>query len=360
MRGVDAGRAWQRLQGFGSGVISAQSSWPVENRTPFGRGQCRGRRDGTPARASRARSQVGPGTLPEPSSSVSGAYIGGNPPIVLRRPCHKVARIDQFSGILLVPRASRAQRGCGLGGGQGMYVVPVAWIRHVADELGRDSPVVTGALRAAGLAPGVLAGDVRAVRAQAFRRLHRGGGAAGARRPLRADASGRATTCAPRGSPPMSSITAANLREAMRERLPLRRADRHQRRLRADRGGRRGALPHGQPLPAGARQPPGDRVQGRLRRRLLPALGGRAASARSRCASPTRGRARGARWRRFFGCPARFARETTEMLLSADQLALPVSAPIPTSSRSWSTMPRRCWPAGSRRATGCASGWRGW
>ena len=49
-----------------------------------------------------------------------------------------------------------------------MYVVPVAWIRHVADELGRNSPVVTGALQAAGLAPGVLAGDVRAVRARHF------------------------------------------------------------------------------------------------------------------------------------------------------------------------------------------------
>ena len=49
-----------------------------------------------------------------------------------------------------------------------MYVVPVAWIRHAAEELGRDSPVVTGALGAAGLAPGVLSGEVRVVRAKHF------------------------------------------------------------------------------------------------------------------------------------------------------------------------------------------------
>ena len=49
-----------------------------------------------------------------------------------------------------------------------MYVVPMAWIRHVANELGPDSSVVLGALQAAGLAPGVLAGDVRVVRARHF------------------------------------------------------------------------------------------------------------------------------------------------------------------------------------------------
>ena len=49
-----------------------------------------------------------------------------------------------------------------------MYVVPVAWIRHVADELGRD--IAGGEGRAAGrrAGAGVLAGDVRVVRARHF------------------------------------------------------------------------------------------------------------------------------------------------------------------------------------------------
>ncbi|HRO13350.1 MAG TPA: AraC family transcriptional regulator ligand-binding domain-containing protein, partial [Amaricoccus sp.] len=49
-----------------------------------------------------------------------------------------------------------------------MHVVPVTWIRHVADELGGDSNVVTGGLKAAGLAPAVLAGGGRVVRARHF------------------------------------------------------------------------------------------------------------------------------------------------------------------------------------------------
>ena len=49
-----------------------------------------------------------------------------------------------------------------------MYVVPVSWIRHVGDVLGRDSPVLRGALDAAGLAPAVLQGDLRVVRVRHF------------------------------------------------------------------------------------------------------------------------------------------------------------------------------------------------
>ena len=49
-----------------------------------------------------------------------------------------------------------------------MHVVPVAWIRHVADEIGRNTPGMRGALEAAGLAPGTPAGDARAVRAKHF------------------------------------------------------------------------------------------------------------------------------------------------------------------------------------------------
>jgi AraC-like DNA-binding protein len=37
-----------------------------------------------------------------------------------------------------------------------MHELPIAWVRHVAQELGPDSPVLRGALRAAGLSPRVL------------------------------------------------------------------------------------------------------------------------------------------------------------------------------------------------------------
>jgi AraC-like DNA-binding protein len=46
--------------------------------------------------------------------------------------------------------------------------VPAAWIRHAADELGSASPVMTGAMRAANLSPKLLTDDSQRVRARAF------------------------------------------------------------------------------------------------------------------------------------------------------------------------------------------------
>ena len=45
-----------------------------------------------------------------------------------------------------------------------MYEVPITWIRHVAAVQGPDSPVVEGALQAAGLAQRVLADDTQRIR----------------------------------------------------------------------------------------------------------------------------------------------------------------------------------------------------
>jgi AraC-like DNA-binding protein len=49
-----------------------------------------------------------------------------------------------------------------------MAEVPVAWIRHAADELGAASPVLTGALRAAGLSAKILTDDSHRVRARSY------------------------------------------------------------------------------------------------------------------------------------------------------------------------------------------------
>ena len=57
-----------------------------------------------------------------------------------------------------------------------MHVVPVAWIRHVADEIGRNTPVMRDALQAGGAGAGDPSASARPGAGQALRRLHRGGG----------------------------------------------------------------------------------------------------------------------------------------------------------------------------------------
>ena len=58
-----------------------------------------------------------------------------------------------------------------------MHELPIAWIRHVAQQLGTNSPVVRGALRAARLNPALLTDETTRVDAQQVHRLP------GARRP---------------------------------------------------------------------------------------------------------------------------------------------------------------------------------
>ena len=44
-----------------------------------------------------------------------------------------------------------------------MHELPIAWIRHAAQQLGADSPVLRGALTAAGLSPAVLTAETALV-----------------------------------------------------------------------------------------------------------------------------------------------------------------------------------------------------
>ena len=49
-----------------------------------------------------------------------------------------------------------------------MYEVPTGWVRHAADQLGAELPVVVGAMRHAGLPRRILADGSEAVRCTAF------------------------------------------------------------------------------------------------------------------------------------------------------------------------------------------------
>ena len=220
-----------------------------------------------PARAPQARSQVGPGRCLNPQAPSRAAISAENRRLScasLPQSCANRPILRHRDRPRSIAQVGRTRDACGPG-------------RLDQARRGRDRPQHPGdAGRAAGRRAG--AGDPRRRREggarQALRRLHRGGGRAGARR--RPGAEARAELRPP-------GLRARGLRDDHRgehargdaERRPLRRADRHDRRLRADRDRERRALPHGQPQPRHAREPPGGRVQGRLRRRLLPALGGR-------------------------------------------------------------------------------------
>ena len=90
-----------------------------------------------------------------------------------------------------------------------------------------------------------------------------------------------------------------------------------------------GPFPHRQPQRPHARQPAGDRVQGGAGARRLPPLD-RAGlpAARDALRAPARRPSRRAIERRF-NCPVRFGAEVTEMVLSPEQLELPVRGADP-------------------------------
>jgi len=208
-----------------------------------------------------------------------------------------------------------------------MYVVPVSWIRHVADVLGRDSPVLRGALDAAGLAPTVLEGDFRVVRVRHFvdfiekAALLAGDDLFGLRL-------GESYDVRASGLSAYVTITAATMRDAM------------------ENAARYGALTDSGAIFALTEA--GDVARFAMDSRSLLLRGSRHAS-EFRVGFVVAGARRwvGPDFRplevRFaherdtsrravealLGCPARFASETTEMLVGADQLDLPVSGADP-------------------------------
>jgi AraC-like DNA-binding protein len=208
-----------------------------------------------------------------------------------------------------------------------MYVVPVAWIRHVADELGHDSPVLTGALRAAGLGAGALADGVRVVRARHFVDFVEAA-ARLARDDLFGLSLGRSYDLRASGLAAYVAISAANLREAM------------------ENAARYGALTDtaadfGVSEADGAARFRMDSRSGLVRASRHATefrVGFVVASCRRWVGAGfgplevrfTHERESGRdRVEAFLGCPAEFGCETTEMLLSPGQLALPVSAADP-------------------------------
>ena len=240
-----------------------------------------------------------------------------------------------------------------------MYVVPVAWIRHVADELGREFAGGDGRPAAAGLSPGVLAGDVRAVRAKHFVDFVEAA-AQLARDDLFGLRLGQSYDLRASGLAAYVTITAASMREAMQN------------------AARYGALTD--TSADFALTEAGDVARFRMDSRCpLVRASRQATEFRAGFVVASCRRWVGARFRplevRFtharesarrevealLGCPARVrARDHGDAASAPTSWPCRSARPIPTSSRSWSTMPRMCWPAGSRRATGCASGWRGW
>ena len=208
-----------------------------------------------------------------------------------------------------------------------MQVVPVAWIRHIADEIGRNTPVTRGALQAAGLTPGLLAGDARVVRAKHFVDFIEAaavlthddvlGLKLGLSYDLRAS-----------GLAGYVTITAANMREAM---------------INAARYGgltdttadfaltetgsvARFHMDSRSPVMRASRQ------AGEFRAGFVVASCRRWVGETFHPLEVRFAHARESGQREvatLLGCPARFGTETTEMLVSADQLALPVSAADP-------------------------------
>ena len=208
-----------------------------------------------------------------------------------------------------------------------MYVVPVAWIRHVANELGPDSSVVLGALQAAGLAPGVLAGDVRVVRARHFVDFVEAA-ARLARDDLFGLSLGQSYDLRASGLAAYVTITAANMREAMENATRYGAlTDTSADFALSDAGGvARFRMDSRCPLVRTSRQAT------EFRAGFVVASCRRWVGARFRPLEVrfTHGRESGQREvEAVLGCRAEFGCETTEMLFDAEQLALPVSAADP-------------------------------
>ena len=208
-----------------------------------------------------------------------------------------------------------------------MYEVPTGWVRHAADQLGAESPVVVGAMRHAGLPRRILADGSEAVRCTAFvafveqaARLADDdllGFNLGSSYDLRAS-----------GLPGYVAIAAATVREAMANTV------------------RYGALRDTSALYA--MDAADGVVRFRIESRSAHMRGSRHATefkaalilaachrwvgpgfrpVEMRFAHP-RAASRRAIERRF-NCPVRFGSDVTEMILSADQLELPVRGADP-------------------------------
>ena len=208
-----------------------------------------------------------------------------------------------------------------------MHVVPVAWIRHVADEIGRNTPVMRGALQAAGLAPGILVGDARVVRAKHFVDFIEAA-AALAHDDVLGLKLGQSYDLRASGLAAYVTITAANMREAMLNAaryggltdttadFALTEAG-SVARFRMD---SRSLVMHA------------SRQAGEFRAGFVVASCRRWVGESFRPLEVRFAHARESGQREvaaLLGCPAHFGSETTEMLVSADQLALPVSAADP-------------------------------
>lgn len=207
-----------------------------------------------------------------------------------------------------------------------MHVVPVAWIQHVAAALGPDSAVVTQALEAAGL-PGADAGGLRLVPAKQYVDFIETA-AQLARDDTFGLRHGQGYDVRASGLAAYVSITAANLREAMEnatrygsmndssadyalvETGDLARFHMDSRSM-LMRSSRQATEFKAAFIVASCRRWVGSGFRPVEMRFAHPREGGRAEV------------------EAFFRCPVRFDCEVTEMLVSPDQLALPVSSADP-------------------------------
>ncbi len=208
-----------------------------------------------------------------------------------------------------------------------MTLVPVAWIRHVADELGHDSPVVRQALAAAGLARGILTEQVRVVGATNYVGfietaaqlagddmfgLH-----LGQRYDLRAS-----------GLAAYVSIAAATLQEAMLNATRYGAMNESGADYALTEAGRVAAfrMDSRSPIIRGSRQ------ASEFKAAFIVASCRRWVGADFRplrlCFFHAREASRG-EVEALFGCPVEYGSAVTEMLLGSDQLVLPVSAADP-------------------------------
>ena len=176
---------------------------------------------------------------------------------------------------------------------------------------------------------GVLRDGERGGALHRLRRLPRAGGAAGGGRPASASTSGWTTTCAPSGLAGYVAIASATVREAMANAVRYG-ALRDTSAVYALEDGDGAGRVSGSTAAARTCAPAGTRPSSRRRWCSPPATAGSApASGRSRCASRTRAAASRRAIERRFNCPVRFGAEVTEMVLSPEQLDLPVRGADP-------------------------------